>query len=252
MSSHCRSSTMDGSPLQIAMFPSSPDESPFKAGLETVGTSTAQNASALRPSRIRCKMCRQDLATREYLLHLGPLMPPIDTQGTVDRQPHQADLPWRSELGSSGVDTSRQRRDEGNAELSNTLVISPDTMNIEAKGQQISDSDLAAIRSKTEVAASPDPTDPNSNHTPASHTHPNPNLTSQILIDRKCSGYFVEPMKWMDHFLSAGSLAGKIICPNTKCGAKLGNYDWAGVCCGCKMWVTPGFCINRSKVDVVG
>jgi hypothetical protein len=106
------------------------------------------------------------------------------------------------ELGSSGVDTSRQRRDEGNAELSNTLVISPDTMNIEAKGQQISDSDLAAIRSKTEVAASPDPTDraqnpsdPNSNHTPASHTHPNPNLTSQILIDRKCSGYFVEPVR---------------------------------------------------------
>jgi hypothetical protein len=46
-------------------------------------------------------------------------------------------------------------------------------------------------------------------------------------------------MKWMDHFLSAGSLAGKIICPNRKCGAKLGNYDWAGVCCGCKMWVTP-------------
>jgi hypothetical protein len=68
-------------------------------------------------------------------------------------------------------------------------------MNIEAKGQQISDSDLAAIRSKTEVAASPDPTDPNSNHTPASHTHPNPNLTSQILIDRKCSGYFVEPVR---------------------------------------------------------
>lgn len=46
-------------------------------------------------------------------------------------------------------------------------------------------------------------------------------------------------MKWMDHFLSDGQLAGKIICPNKKCGAKLGNYDWAGQCCGCKEWVTP-------------
>jgi len=43
----------------------------------------------------------------------------------------------------------------------------------------------------------------------------------------------------MEHFLSGGQLAGKIICPNKKCGAKLGNYDWAGVCCGCKQWVTP-------------
>jgi len=72
-----------------------------------------------------------------------------------------------------------------------------------------------------------------------------------ILLNTKCSGYFVEPMKWMEHFLEQGQLAGKIICPNKKCAAKLGNYDWAGVCCGCKQWVTPGFCINRSKVDEI-
>ena len=46
-------------------------------------------------------------------------------------------------------------------------------------------------------------------------------------------------MKWMDFFLQDGQLAGKIICPNKKCGAKLGNYDWAGVCCNCKEWVVP-------------
>lgn len=87
-------------------------------------------------------------------------------------------------------------------------------------------------------------------------------------------------MKWMEPFLEDGQLAGKIVCPNKKCGAKLGNYDWAGVCCSCKEWVTPvrlsvlcpcnsflpldlihslsicicgrqGFCIHRSKVDEV-
>ncbi|EMD35294.1 hypothetical protein CERSUDRAFT_116096 [Gelatoporia subvermispora B] len=76
-------------------------------------------------------------------------------------------------------------------------------------------------------------------------------MSPPILVNPKCSGYFVEPMKWMEPFLEEGQIAGKIACPNKKCGAKLGNYDWAGVCCGCKEWVVPGFCINRSKVDEV-
>ncbi|KAI1784869.1 hypothetical protein LXA43DRAFT_1066409 [Ganoderma leucocontextum] len=76
-------------------------------------------------------------------------------------------------------------------------------------------------------------------------------LAPPILANPKCSGYFVEPMKWMEPFLEQGHMAGKITCPNKKCGAKLGNYDWAGVCCSCKEWVVPGFCIHRSKVDEV-
>ncbi|KAJ7269685.1 hypothetical protein C8J57DRAFT_318735 [Mycena rebaudengoi] len=76
-------------------------------------------------------------------------------------------------------------------------------------------------------------------------------ISPPILMNPKCSGYFVEPMKWMEAFLESGQIAGKIACPNKKCGAKLGNFDWAGMCCGCKEWVTPGFCINRSKVDEV-
>ena len=46
-------------------------------------------------------------------------------------------------------------------------------------------------------------------------------------------------MKWMEPFLGDGEMAGRIICPNKKCGAKLGNYDWAGVRCSCKSWVVP-------------
>ncbi|CAE6419977.1 unnamed protein product [Rhizoctonia solani] len=84
--------------------------------------------------------------------------------------------------------------------------------------------------------------------TPISQT---PALSPPILYNPKCSGYFVEPLKWMKPFLENGQLAGKIICPNPKCGAKLGNYDWAGVSCSCKEWVTPGFCIHRSKVDEI-
>ncbi|OBZ67295.1 hypothetical protein A0H81_12557 [Grifola frondosa] len=76
-------------------------------------------------------------------------------------------------------------------------------------------------------------------------------ISPPILANPKCSGYFVEPMKWMEPFLEEGQMSGKILCPNKKCGVKLGNYDWAGVCCSCKEWVVPGFCIHRSKVDEV-
>ncbi|OCF43584.1 hypothetical protein I317_02602 [Kwoniella heveanensis CBS 569] len=72
-----------------------------------------------------------------------------------------------------------------------------------------------------------------------------------ILVNPKCSGYFVEPLTWMEPVLSKGQIAGKLVCPNEKCGVKIGNFDWAGVQCGCREWVTPGFCIHRSKVDEV-
>ncbi|KAG8945924.1 hypothetical protein FRC04_012176 [Tulasnella sp. 424] len=70
------------------------------------------------------------------------------------------------------------------------------------------------------------------------------------MIDPACSGYFVEPMKWMEESSFAyGQIDGRILCPNSKCGAKLGNYAWAGVRCSCGEWVTPGFCIHKTRVD---
>ena len=43
----------------------------------------------------------------------------------------------------------------------------------------------------------------------------------------------------MEGMLKSGNISGKIVCPNEKCGTKIGNFDWAGVQCGCKEWVTP-------------
>ncbi|KAI0322888.1 hypothetical protein OF83DRAFT_1091072 [Amylostereum chailletii] len=102
---------------------------------------------------------------------------------------------------------------------------------------------LAALRSPAPLGMTPI----------QSHARPvdKSSISPPILMNNKCSGYFVEPMEWMEFFLQDGQLAGKILCPNKKCGAKLGNYDWAGVCCSCKEWVVPGFCIHRSKVDEI-
>ncbi|EJD00661.1 uncharacterized protein FOMMEDRAFT_22408 [Fomitiporia mediterranea MF3/22] len=131
---------------------------------------------------------------------------------------------------------------------------------------------LAALRSTSGLSMTPlTPLTPSSTTTTSNTSNSNPNnltlgglpppkspsiqqlssIAPPLLINPNCSGYFVEPMKWMEPFLENGELGGKIVCPNKKCGAKLGNYDWAGVCCSCKEWVTPGFCIHKSKVDEI-
>ncbi|KAM0752407.1 DSPc-domain-containing protein [Meredithblackwellia eburnea MCA 4105] len=76
---------------------------------------------------------------------------------------------------------------------------------------------------------------------------PSPDLP--LLPSHLCSSYFVEPLSWMSPTLENGELSGRIVCPNGKCGAKLGSYDWAGLQCSCGAWVLPGFALNVSRVD---
>ncbi|KAF6745438.1 dual specificity protein phosphatase 12 [Ephemerocybe angulata] len=142
--------------------------------------------------RIRCKMCRRELATREHMLdhgQIGPSTPRPASPVTGGEIEPLSSLP---------------------KELQPTLVAPERSIHGNPAARSLA------------VAVPP------------------------ILTDPRCSG-----LKWMDPFLSLGGLSGKIVCPNQRCKAKLGNYDWAGVGCGCGQWVTPGFCINRSKVDEV-
>lgn len=60
--------------------------------------------------------------------------------------------------------------------------------------------------------------------TPGSEEPPSPPLLPSTI----CTSYFVEPLSWMQPQLENGDITGKIVCPNTKCGAKLGNFDWSG------------------------
>ncbi|WFD41571.1 hypothetical protein MPSI1_000202 [Malassezia psittaci] len=54
-----------------------------------------------------------------------------------------------------------------------------------------------------------------------------------LLHSPQCSAYFVEPLKWMSESsdLVEGELSGRILCPNKRCNAKLGNWTWAGSQC---------------------
>ncbi|OLN86585.1 Tyrosine-protein phosphatase yvh1 [Colletotrichum chlorophyti] len=66
-----------------------------------------------------------------------------------------------------------------------------------------------------------------------------------------CGHLFVEPLSWMRDELEKGTLEGRLSCPNAKCGAAVGRYSWKGFRCNCGAWVTPGFSLQRSRVDEV-
>lgn len=62
-----------------------------------------------------------------------------------------------------------------------------------------------------------------------------------------CSSLFVEPIKWMQPAIDAGTNEGKLFCYN--CNAKIGSFSWSGSQCSCSAWITPAFQIHSSKVD---
>ncbi|KAI0874232.1 protein-tyrosine phosphatase-like protein [Hypoxylon argillaceum] len=66
-----------------------------------------------------------------------------------------------------------------------------------------------------------------------------------------CAHIFIDTLSWMRPMLEEGALDGRLICPNSKCGATVGRFAWQGLQCTCKQWVVPAFSLNRSRVDEV-
>ncbi|KAI1506356.1 protein-tyrosine phosphatase-like protein [Biscogniauxia marginata] len=67
----------------------------------------------------------------------------------------------------------------------------------------------------------------------------------------KCAHIFIDTLSWMRPSLEDGALDGRLVCPNTKCGATVGRFAWQGLKCSCREWVVPAFSLNRSRVDEV-
>ena len=67
--------------------------------------------------------------------------------------------------------------------------------------------------------------------------------------DQPCPHYFVEPLSWMRAELERGEINGRLLCPNERCGASVGRYDWKGIRCACRAWITPGLSLQRARVD---
>jgi dual specificity phosphatase 12 len=64
-----------------------------------------------------------------------------------------------------------------------------------------------------------------------------------------CTHHFIHPLSWMRPRLAQGELAGRLECPNAKCGQQVGRYAWQGLKCSCGHWVVPGFSLAAGKVD---
>lgn len=272
-----------------------PPDSASLSGLPDTSESTSQSPKINSRRRIRCKMCRQELASREHMLGHG-LNDMVGSNGDPPVRPAQLLMNIETPLAASGSQASddldamqgAQSDDSVSPSQGIAEVVAVDAVNPRSKNDalpppaqghdQNPQTPSSPATSTSQVNVPSQPPLPNMSTRPLSQTH-HPSLSAQlysnptlaalrtdintfsrptplnvaasppILADSKCSGYFVEPIKWMDPFLQSGQLSGKIVCPNKRCGAKLGNYDWAGVHCSCKEWVVPGFCIHRSKVD---
>lgn len=74
---------------------------------------------------------------------------------------------------------------------------------------------------------------------------------TRSLPEASCPHFFIEPLSWMRPVLEMGALEGRLVCPNTKCGASIGRYAWQGFRCSCSEWVCPAFSLQKSKVDEV-
>ncbi|PTB63170.1 tyrosine protein phosphatase [Trichoderma citrinoviride] len=64
-----------------------------------------------------------------------------------------------------------------------------------------------------------------------------------------CQHFFVEPLSWMRAELEKGELSGRLACPNPKCGAGVGRYDWKGFPCSCGAREDPAFSLQKARVE---
>lgn len=78
-----------------------------------------------------------------------------------------------------------------------------------------------------------------------------PIASSPAPASMSCTHHFLHPLSWMRPTLERGELAGRLECPNEKCGASVGRYAWQGFECSCGEWVVPAFSLAAGKVDEV-
>lgn len=145
---------------------------------------------------------------------------------TIDELGDQTMQDASNDNGNSNAERDRVMRDDaGTSQKSTSRVAqgaSPRTLNARLPPA------LAALRVAMPAAPSRydfggsaiDDDEP----TPVREGPPSP----PFLLFSVCTSYFTEPLSWMRAQLENGEISGKIICPNARCGAKLGSFDWSG------------------------
>ncbi|WFD20739.1 hypothetical protein MCAP1_002991 [Malassezia caprae] len=162
-------------------------------------------------TRLRCKMCRRELASEEHVVPHEP------GKGELSFDPHKRDSVRK------GLDKAPVARQRGSGPAVPPSGPGPAAVALPPH--------LARIHSAMAMQGT----------------------RKSLLHSARCSAYFVEPLVWMTESSDVveGVISGRLMCPNTKCQAKLGSWTWAGTQCACGAWVTPAFALQRAKVDEV-
>jgi len=191
-----------------------------------------QGQVVIKGRRLRCKMCRRELAGRDHILLHSP------------GKGQQAFAPQKQDMTQFRLDqvspTGRAKKHTESPALAAGLA----NLRVSLPPQRVSTASAASgtCAAVLTAASPPAAAAPSLVHLSQLHSPPLSN-------SHDCSSYFVEPLSWMGSALQTGHLHGKLVCPNPLCLAKLGSFDWAGSQCSCGAWITPAFQILKSKVD---
>lgn len=176
-------------------------------------------------SKLRCKKCRRELAARDHVVEHDPgkgkdafdvrkRSKDAEQKSRDGRAAMQRPLSVEEQFGAHPrpLDTKPHEEDTGDA----PSPTSGSTLQSAASLSSSLPPQLAALRlGRTQ---------------PESPTKIDTSALRRMLHSPQCSAYFVEPLAWMTN-LQEGQVAGRLECPNVRCGAKLGSWDWAGMQC---------------------
>lgn len=142
-------------------------------------------------TRLRCKMCRRELASEDDVVPHDP------GKGELSFDPHKRDSVRK------GLDKAPVARQRGTGPAVPPRGPHPAMAALPPH--------LARIHAGMALQAS----------------------RKSLLHSPQCSAYFVEPLVWMTESSDVveGVISGRLVCPNTKCQAKLGSWTWAGTQC---------------------
>lgn len=158
---------------------------------DPVDTSVPVPESSTGTTCLRCKMCRRELASEEHVVPHEP------GKGELSFDPHKRDSVRK------GLDKAPVARQRGTGPAVPPRGPGPTPVALPPH--------LARIHSAMAMQAK----------------------RKSLLHSAQCSAYFLEPLVWMTESSDVveGVLSGRLMCPNTKCQAKLGSWTWAGTQC---------------------
>ncbi|KAI7936887.1 hypothetical protein MJO28_015786 [Puccinia striiformis f. sp. tritici] len=223
--------------LTTKSIESSTNQKSISEKKQTIVQKLGQGEVVINGRRLRCKMCRRELAARDHILFHSP------GKGQQAFAPQKQDM---NQFRLEQVSPERNRNAQPKQPIENSARLSGlSNLRIALPPNHID----RQSENNTDVVENLTDNEPTNQ---SSSLLNNLKITSPPLstsID--CGSYFVEPLSWMGNALQDGNLHGKLICPNKHCCSKLGSFDWAGSQCSCGAWITPGFQILRSKVDEI-